>query len=283
MYYIISIAITILIYMLVPFIISLTKIKIKRKSILAIVIINGILCFILFRFIQLATGIAPTNNTSPAFIWSCVNYWLLKKKCLADSDATNNSVEENINTSSKIEMPSASKLSSYIIDFFENYHNNNTSSILCNNNVCCTDTLLFSTYVLRAMCIGKSPSQQVAENFDAAFLKHMNIYIFKTYMPINGFHAMKSERMAFYDNIFMENRNKPDVIFSVLIETFSYIIKNDYIDKEYKPFTSDSPLPIMDIFAEVQLNTDIKNYIDKLIKNASKYLRDVEKDLKSKQ
>lgn len=90
MEYIMRIAITIFIYMLIPFIISLTKIKMKKWAIITIVVINGIVCFILFRFIQLATGVTPSSNASPAIIWSWVNYWLLKKKCLARINIYNN-------------------------------------------------------------------------------------------------------------------------------------------------------------------------------------------------
>lgn len=75
-------------YLVIPIILSFTLRLTKRRSILVIVILNGIAAFIGFRIFEYAAGVRVSANTSPAFLWSFVAYSLMLKLANRHSDAS---------------------------------------------------------------------------------------------------------------------------------------------------------------------------------------------------
>jgi hypothetical protein len=73
--------ITIFSYMLVPGIISVfSKKPISRNIRILIVVVNGIIIFMIFQLFYNLIHYIRVPNAAPAFIWSTVNYYILKRK-----------------------------------------------------------------------------------------------------------------------------------------------------------------------------------------------------------
>ena len=87
---ILSILITAIAYLLIPVIIILTGKKLKEKAIIAIIIINCIVIWFVFRIIQIELNGEPSTGAA-AFLWGAIGYWLMKKICLSSKQYTHNS------------------------------------------------------------------------------------------------------------------------------------------------------------------------------------------------
>ena len=83
--FILSLLITIFVYLLVPTIVILRKKEYKQSKIRRIAIINGIVCFLLFSVIQIELG-GDGGNVGACLLWSFVGYWLMKQNCLLDDE-----------------------------------------------------------------------------------------------------------------------------------------------------------------------------------------------------
>lgn len=82
---VVSLVTTIFIYLIVPTIIILCGKKYTKKTLKTIVIVNGVVGFIIFNIIRGFLGEEISSNVFPAFLWSSVAYWLLRKGCLKES------------------------------------------------------------------------------------------------------------------------------------------------------------------------------------------------------
>lgn len=82
---VVSLLTTIFIYLIVPTIIILCGKKYTKKTLKTIAIVNGVVGFIIFNIIRGFLGEEISSNVFPAFLWSSVAYWLLRKGCLKES------------------------------------------------------------------------------------------------------------------------------------------------------------------------------------------------------
>lgn len=78
---VLSVILTLFIYLVVPVLLMLMKRKLSNRTIKVIIVLNGIIGWILFNMIRLATGDGLSTNVAPAFLWSSVAYWLMQKYC----------------------------------------------------------------------------------------------------------------------------------------------------------------------------------------------------------
>ena len=78
----ISLAITLGVYIGIPVLISRVFIRkeVKRKTALFVCIINGILWWSVFEYLNIITGVNESPNTFATYIWSTVAYSLFLKE-----------------------------------------------------------------------------------------------------------------------------------------------------------------------------------------------------------
>ena len=79
-----NIVVTAFSYLFVPVCLWFFEAKMRKQTIKKVVIINGAVIWLIIKAIQLSQGIE--SNTMAVFLWSSIAYWLLSKKCLADSN-----------------------------------------------------------------------------------------------------------------------------------------------------------------------------------------------------
>ena len=82
-----NLIITVFVYLLVPIIVILSKKKCEAKTIRKIAIINCVVVWIIFRIIELSIGDEASSGAA-VFLWGAIGYFIMKKFCLKDTQAT---------------------------------------------------------------------------------------------------------------------------------------------------------------------------------------------------
>ena len=102
---------------------------------------------------------------------------------------------------------------------------------------------------------------------------------------VNGLHTLHKVDQTAIQSIlksrylFLSRYLSSDYDEKVFLEEVGYILANDLIDKNLSPFKEDSPLPIHDIFIQMQIETTVSSYYESLIpmlvelfRNPNKYI-----------
>lgn len=96
------IIITMFSYMIVPVILTAIGIKFRKKAIIIIVILNGVIVFSLWSLLHFLDG---TNaRPDPAMIWSLINYGILKKLAFKSENPDANILPNTTNQTPRISM-----------------------------------------------------------------------------------------------------------------------------------------------------------------------------------
>lgn len=96
MTYVFAIVLTAFSYLLIPILISLfIRIKVSKRTVLIIVILNGILIYAFHRYLVYTHDFDVPPNTAPAFIWSVVGQFILKRNIEQRSEALDTSSYDN--------------------------------------------------------------------------------------------------------------------------------------------------------------------------------------------
>ena len=74
-------------YLLIPTILAVLGKKYSAKKIKTINLINCIVVWVLFRFLQIALGNDPTSGAA-VILWGAVGHWILKKYCAEENPTT---------------------------------------------------------------------------------------------------------------------------------------------------------------------------------------------------
>ena len=103
-----SILITLVSYLLIPIFVMLSRKKFKNRTLVLISFVNGCLIFIILNVLRFITHQELSSNTSPAFTWSMIAYFLMRKFNLqksANSDVSSrSSANEHDTTTFKNEL-----------------------------------------------------------------------------------------------------------------------------------------------------------------------------------
>lgn len=146
-------------------------------------------------------------------------------------------------------------------------------SILCHSPLACCDTILFSSFLLRIMCMCHAKNKDRFITYSNNYLNSIKIATGKIYMPLsNKYNMMFNNRMTHYDHVFMSKNNSDDGI-AAIFEEFETILIMDKINNTYEPIFENTPIPIIGILDKVKYHIDIKCYFEELPLLVSPYLK----------
>lgn len=139
---------------------------------------------------------------------------------------------------------------------------NNTDSYICKSKLACADSVLFSCFVVRAMCISTATSRLKAQQFSNEFVFLILSAIEKLYIHEQSqLNRLFDNRMALYDRAFLLQDNPRQKILAV-IEQFEIFVKADAYYNFFLEFSENSPLPLLEVEEEFQCQTDIAAFND---------------------
>lgn len=165
----------------------------------------------------------------------------------------------------------ATSLATLTINAIDRFDQEESSVYLCYSNATKTDTILFSCFVLRAICIMSTENQKSAMTFSREYVSDIRDALSKKNVLNPSFDKIFNERTKFYDKIFMSKQGI-DKKLSAIGEEFEYIITNDIINSELAPFYEDSPLPILGLNHAVECRMEVSNYIKFLLSYTDKHV-----------
>ena len=81
-------------YMAYPIYVYKSSENLTNKRVIKIVILNGLICFIVFAILLSISGANATLSGTSAIFYSGINYWLLSKKIQKENNKTENNNEK---------------------------------------------------------------------------------------------------------------------------------------------------------------------------------------------
>lgn len=166
-------------------------------------------------------------------------------------------------TQSDIEK-SAAVLATVTVEAVRNYKNISSSSHLYQTVATETDTILFSCFTLRALCIMSTQNRTAAVEFSRKYVSLIKGALSRMNPLYQSFDQFFDERTAFYDRVFAKKHGLQERL-AAITEEFEYIIQTDILDNGLAPFSETSPLPLVGIFDATQLRSEINSYIEFLM------------------
>ena len=139
--------------------------------------------------------------------------------------------------------------------------------ILCTSDLSCCDALFFAEFCLSALCIRGSLGDVEEEKILSRMYAEDILKIAQTKysLPRDTLKKMYTNRIGFYSKIYLADEDKEN-IFKKLVEEFEYIVKTDYIDNEYKPFSASSPLPILGFEQEYYGRAEVYSFFEQVMR-----------------
>lgn len=153
----------------------------------------------------------------------------------------------------------AASLASRTVSAVQHFDEEESSVYLCYSNATQTDTILFSCFVLRALCIMSTENRQSSMAFSKEYVSDIREALSKKNLLNASFEKIFNDRTDFYDRIFMSKRGFDDKL-SAISEEFEYIIMADILNNGLSPFSEESPLPILGIDKTIECHTEVINY-----------------------
>lgn len=166
-------------------------------------------------------------------------------------------------TQTDIEM-SAAALATVTVEAVQTFKNISSSVHLCKTVATETDTILFSCFALRALCIMSTKNRAAAAEFSRKYISLIKGVLSRMNPLFQSFEQFFDERTAFYDRVFAKKQGLQERL-SAITEVFEYIIQTDILDNGLSPFSETSPLPLLGIFDATQLRFEINSYIEFLL------------------
>lgn len=135
---------------------------------------------------------------------------------------------------------------------------------LRNSDYTRVDTIIFSSFIVRALCIMSGEDRHSASEFSNEYVSSVidltsNAFSLNTSIP-----TAFVNRYEFYDSIFAKKQGVDEKI-SAVLEEFEYVIQTDIIQNELAPFSESSPLPILGIDVSMQCSIEVRCYFKSLL------------------
>lgn len=147
---------------------------------------------------------------------------------------------------------------------------NNSYKYLCASGATKLDTVLFSCFILRAICIMSTRNRVKAVAFSNEYVSSVTNLakdlFFDSFNP-----SIVDSRFAFYDRVFAKPEGFEKSI-SAVMEEFEYIIKTDINQDRFAPFSESSPLPILGFDADLHCSIEVNSYFKFLLANVKEVL-----------
>lgn len=159
----------------------------------------------------------------------------------------------------------AKSLAEATVSIVQSQKNLNTSKFLFCNDIASADAVFFSCFILRVTCIMSTQNRTAAEHFSDSYISYILKLTKEVFLQEDITQEMFDNRTNFYDQIISSKGGLTDGI-PALMQKFEFIIQTDLIEKRYVPFSSYSPIPVMDIFYAMECRAEIYSFIEILLK-----------------
>lgn len=191
----------------------------------------------------------------------------IERKSEASKNQSNNKTKETVNSAIKDDtfliIKAASNLATVTVIPVESMSSKEEYPHLLSSEATKLDTVLFSCFMLRAICISSSRNRNKSIEFSNEYVSSV-INLAKELFEDCFDSEIVSSRFAFYDSIIARNCSFLDSI-NAIIEEFEYIIKTDIIQKKFAPFSKTSPLPILGIDEDMLCKIEVVSYYKSLL------------------
>lgn len=139
------------------------------------------------------------------------------------------------------------------------------------------DTIIFTLFVIRMLCIAGIDNREKAEEFSDTYINRVFQY-FPKWKEISSKYdsTFFERRIQHYDYIFANNSHEFDECMKMIIQAFENIITYDYVG-EYVRFDENTSLRIIDFDKQFKISMDVKMYYDALPNFFGKLMSDVHK------
>lgn len=107
-------------------------------------------------------------------------------------------------------------------------------------------------------------NRAAAEQFSDLYVSDVLRITRDTFVQGNYVSEMFDNRTGLYEEILTSKSDLTDGM-SVLLEEFNYIIQTDMIQKKYVPFSTSSPLPLIDFFDAMECREEINSFFQILL------------------
>ena len=161
-------------------------------------------------------------------------------------------------------LKAATSLASLTVSAIDSFDREESSVYLCHSNATKTDTILFSCFLLRSMCIMSTENHQFAAVFSREYVSDIREALSKKNLLNASFEKIFNDRTELYDRIFM-SKQEIDKKLSAISEEFEYVITNDILKDGLAPFYENSPLPIIGIQEAMECRMEVANYMKFLL------------------
>lgn len=161
-------------------------------------------------------------------------------------------------------LKAATSLASLTVSAVEHFDQEEPSIYLCYSNATKTDTIIFSCFVLRAVCFMSTENQKSAMAFSREYVSDIREALSKKNLLNASFEKIFNDRTELYDRIFM-SKQEIDKKLSAISEEFEYVITNDILKDGIAPFYENSPLPIIGIQEAMECRIEVANYMKFLL------------------
>lgn len=180
-----------------------------------------------------------------------------------------NSVGYNLNNPTPVESLAFQTVASMLL--------NPQKNCLNKNNLTIYDTIIFTLFVIRMVCISKIENRAKAEEFSNDYISKVFEY-FPQYKQISKQYDSEffEERVRYYDYIFMNDNYSFDERIEMIVKAFGAIITYDY-NGEYVRFDENTPLMITDVLEQMEIIVSVKTFHNNLPNFFGKLLPDIYK------
>lgn len=139
-------------------------------------------------------------------------------------------------------------------------------------DVACADSVFFSCFVLRALCIMSTKNRTAAEQFSDTYISCIVKMTGNEFLQEETAQKMFDNRTEFYDRIIIDKGGLTDGL-PALLQEFELIIQTDMIEKKYVPFSSSSPLPLIGIFDAMQCHAEVNSFFQILLEETNEEMK----------
>lgn len=174
---------------------------------------------------------------------------------------------------------SATSLARATIETVTICEKNGTYNYLFKYKETCLDTVIFSCFLIRALCIMSSHNHSLAYDFSKEYIDSVISLAKIEFHTDEDFEKIFNDRADFYDRVFVKKTGIHNKI-PAIIEEFEYIIKSDIIENGFALFSENSPLPILGIFEDMQCRNEVSAYFQFLLAHVDHMLKNVMEVLK---
>lgn len=129
-------------------------------------------------------------------------------------------------------------------------------TFLCTSDLASCDTLIFCAFMVRALFIcNVALDRNTVKELSDDYIRHIRTIATKSYnIP---FDQMFNNRIALYQDVYMADYD-PDKKWECLIDSFEFVLKNDYVQTSYVPYDpKHTPVVILGIDKDMMCRVEV--------------------------